>query len=271
MAKQINFKNHLRKFNELMQGGPVILYVGADCHIGDFPILAGKPWSRIYTCRQDESLPMQFHKDTRQVRTVTNYEEIRRDSRALDKRNPMLIYLAGTKPLPADCDPDIEDDFDRNQEQLLRTIPAIMQNTFSTLLLIGYQANSEKDLSAKMLFSALRNLGERSVYFYGADEQTLNNKYIKALIDQQIAVGFTENLGTALQDCAMGEEEERFDEGPSFAASSSADKRYTFFANKRICQVDKSLVFNFGGIGTLLTVGTLSYPPISNHMISLYF
>ena len=113
MAQQISFKNHLRKLNELMQGGPVILYVGTDCNIGNFPVLAGKPWSRIYTYRQDEGLPMQFHKDARQVRTVTSYEEIRRDPRALDKRNPMLIYLAGTKPLPADCDPDAEDDFDR--------------------------------------------------------------------------------------------------------------------------------------------------------------
>ena len=271
MAQQINFKNHLKKFNELMLGGPVILYVGADCNIGDFPVLAGKPWSRIYTCRQDESLPMQFHKDTRQVRTITSYDEIRRDSRALDKRNPMLIYLAGTKPLPADCDPDAEDDFDRNQEQLVQTIPAIMQNTFSTLLLVGYQADSEKDLSAKTLYSVLRHLGDRSVYFYGVDERTLSNKYIQALIKQEIAVVFTENLGAQLQACSTEVDDENFDDGPSFAAASSIDQRYTFFANKRICQVDKSLFYNFGGIGTLLTVGALSYPPISNAMVSLYF
>lgn len=271
MAQQITFKNHLKKFNELMLGGPVILYVGADYNIGDFPVLAGKPWSRIYTCRQDESLPMQFHKDTRQVRIITSYEEIRRDSRALDKRNPMLIYLAGTKPLPVDCDPDAEDDFDRNQEQLVQTIPAIMQNTFSTLFLVGYHADSEKDLSAKTLYSALRHLGDRSVYFYGADEQTLNNKYIRALIKQEIAVAFTENLGAELQACATEVDDEDFDEEFSFAAASSADQRYTFFANKRICQVDKNLFYNFGGIGTLLTVGALNYPPISNTMVPLYF
>ena len=271
MAQQINFKNHLRKLNELMQGGPVILYVGADCNIGNFPVLAGKPWSRIYTYRQDEGLPMQFHKDARQVRTVTSYEEIRRDPRALDKRNPMLIYLAGTKPLPADCDPDAEDDFDRNQEQLVQTIPAIMKNTFSTLLLVGYQADSEKDLSAKTLYSVLRNLGDRSVYFYGADERTLNNKYIKALIDREIAVAFTEDLGAELQAYAIEMDDHNFDEGANFAAFSPADQRYTFFANKRVCQAEKSLFYNFGGIGTLLTVGTLSYPPISNNMMSLYF
>ena len=271
MAQQINFKNHIHQFNELMQGGPVILYVGAGCNIDNSPVLAGKPWSRIYTCRQDEALPMKFHKDTRQVRMVTSYEDIHRDPRALDRRNPMLIYLAGTKPLPPDCDPDVEDDFERNQERLIQTIPAIMQNTFSTLLLVGYQADSDVDIDAKTLHSILRNLGDRSVYFYGADERTRKNRYIKALVDRGVAVVFAEDIGAELQVGAAGEDEEDYDEGPTLAAVSPTDQRYSFFANKRVNQVDKSFFYNFSGIGTLMTVGALSYSAISNNMVPMYF
>ncbi|HWP96386.1 MAG TPA: hypothetical protein VN426_06015 [Syntrophomonadaceae bacterium] len=272
MTKNINFLNQIKRFNDMMQGGPVILYLGTGYQL-DYPALAAKPWSCIYTSDRRKELALCFHTSTRQVRNITSIEEAKAEIKVLDKHNPMLIYLNGNEPRNLDeMDIDEQVDFEENQRMLLDTLSSLMNNSFSSLVIIGYRAGTPGELDMKKQFyPLLRKMGERSVYFYGVDEKTAADPYIQQLVKNQIAAVFQEDLGEALEQSRSNADDNIWDEDTATRIQRREDQRNAVYISGKVCRLDQNLCYEFSKYGRLLTMNEMDTGTISRMLMVEYF
>lgn len=268
MASTINFRNHVKRFNETMRGMARILYVGAGYNLTSYPALIGKYWSRIYTTSQDTELAYLFSRSDRQVRAISSIDTFRASNTILDRKNPLLIYLGSDSVETDDVRQKLEQR--ESQQALCATLSQILYTDLVSLVIVGYDPSIPGELSTAEMGKMLMKLSDKRVTFYGLREEVEADPYIKMLVHDGIATVFTQDLGEALETLSA-DEDTLPDEDAIPLSTKPEDLSNTVYIADQLTQLEQNLCYEFARYGRLLSIKTMDTGIISRMMQVEYF
>lgn len=268
MKSEVNIPNVAKKFTELLKGGPVILYIGSSYNLVQQNSITDQYWSCIYTARKDPEIASLFHKKDRQVQSITNYQQVYENGFQLSRLSPPLIYLNGDQPnFVIDLlSPAEETEYKKNQKRLYNALTSMMTNSFASLVIVGYDVSNPDEIDPRTLYSLLYMLGKRSVYFFGMDQDTAQNKYIENLESEQIATLYPCDLSEVLRSddikVILQDEVEEIDYDNS---------KYTLYVDGVARPIKENIYYDFQRYGQLLTIKNMSTMRINRTMMVDWF
>lgn len=268
MAPTIDFHDHIRQFNETMRGIARVLYVGAGYNLSAHPVLASKPWRRIYTTSTDEEMPHIFSRSDRQVHAIYDIAELPTIGPVLDHSNPLLVYLSPIGGEPTDIGEKLEQE--QNCQARRMTLREIMRTALAHLIIVGYDPSAQSEIPTKELCTLLMNLGERCVTFYGLSAGIKQDPYINMLVNRGIATMIEQDLGDALEE-ASKKTDAIMEESTPIDIYEPDDLRSAVFISGQPLQVQQSLYYEFSRYGQLLSIRQMDTIAISRMLQVDYF
>jgi len=274
MATNINFNNHIRELNRTMRGMQRILYVGTKYDISKAPTMCAKSWRCIYTASRSVNFSDAFSRENRQVRLVTTkdaYETAAAVS-VLDRSNPMIIQFNGTQGA-AD---DIEDfksklAWRKERKALQETLAKLLKaNLMVELVVVGYDPYSQDEILPEDLADILASVGGDGphVSFYGVDPEQERHEYIRQMEEEGMITVFSQDLGAAWEKLAMPDPNE---DAPEDVVPETGELKYTVYIDGEPKVLSQQICNDFAPYGMVLTVGEMSFGPISRMMQPDYF
>ena len=267
MASTINFKNHIKQFNDTMRGMARILYVGADYDLSKHHTLSSKPWRRIYTTSMNSELYQYFSREDRQVHVIHDIESFRSANTVLDQRNPLLVFLNSVSGKSTDIKQRVIQR--KNRQELCATLGQIMRADLVNLVIIGYNPSEPGELSTEELATLLLDRNERSVAFYGLSKDIEQDPHIQMLVTEGVATVFSQDLGDALE--VQAKEQQQILEEDSFDSPAPKDLHSTVFISGQPCQIERNLFYDFARYGQTLSIRSMDTGIISPMLQVEYF
>lgn len=271
MASTINFTDHVNQIINTMRGMQRILYVGTDCKMENYPALANMAWRCIFTSSQEPTFADMFNREDRQVRNIKTISEYKKEDTILDIGNPMIVYFNGfTGENGEQDDIDLELEQEENREALLEALKKLLTSGLTVdLLMVGYDPDSEKEITPKELAKMSKSFNEQQITIYGLPVEKEANGYLRRMEEKGILTVFTQNLGDAIE--IESRHEKDISDEPEPLPNIPRKKENSLYINGQSRSIPQSLIRDFDRYGRVLTESVMKTQRIDRIMEADYF